>query len=215
MTDATDTPGTIPGSITVHITDDESLIASSLATLLRLEDDIEVVGTSGTGEQLLEALATRPVPDVVVLDLHMPGIDGITTAEQALADHPGLAVLIVTSHARPRGLKRALAVGVRGFLPKTADANEFADAIRALKKGRKYIDQELAAAALDMEASPLTEREVEVLEQAGTGASVNDIAAAVHLAPGTARNYLSSAIAKTGAINRIDAFHKAREAGWI
>lgn len=206
-------------SITVHITDDEALIASSLATLLGLEEDIEVRGTSHSGEELLTALHRSYTegnpPDVIVLDLHMPGLDGLRTAETITTEYPHAAILIVTSHARPRGLKRALAAGVRGFLPKTADAEEFATAIRALHQGKTYLDQDLAVQALGIEESPLTEREVEVLEQAGTGGSVNAIASAVHIAPGTARNYLSSAIAKTGAANRYDAFHKAREAGWI
>lgn len=206
-------------SINVHITDDETLIASSLATLLGLEDDLAVQGTSHSGQELLDHLhrqhTTGALPDVIVLDLHMPGIDGLRTAERIVQDYPQLPILIVTSHARPRGLKRALAAGVRGFLPKTAQAEEFATAIRTLHSGKTYLDQELAVQALGIEDSPLTEREVEVLEHAGTGASVNDIAAAVRIAPGTARNYLSSAMAKTNAANRFDAFHKAREAGWI
>ena len=206
-------------SISVRIVDDESLIVSSLATLLGLEDDIDVQGTSESAAELMAALdrdnALGQLPDVIVMDLHMPDKDGLQTSKDVLATFPGMNILIVTSHARPRGLKRAMSAGVRGFLPKTADAEEFATAIRSLHAGNNYLDQQLAVQALSLDKSPLTDREVEVLEQAGTGASVNDIAVATHLAPGTTRNYLSSAMSKTGATNRFDAFHKAREAGWL
>lgn len=196
--------------IKVAIADDEALVAQSLATLLGLEDDIEVVRTAGSGRELIDWCAVHPI-DVAVLDLQMPGLDGIDTASQ-LAD---AAVLIVTSHPRPQALKRALAANVLGFVPKTSSAEQFAQAIRAVVQGKRFLDPEVAALAISVGESPLTDSEARVLEAAGTGASVADIAAQVCLAAGTTRNYLSSAMAKTGAQNRFEAYTVARERGWI
>ncbi len=131
--------------IRVVVVDDESLVASSLSTLLSLEDDLDVVATLGSGEEVLDWCQRHPVADVVVMDLQMGGIDGIETAE-SLPD--GVNVLIVTSHGRPRQLKRALAGGVLGFVPKTSSAGEFATAVRTVHAGRRYLDPELAAAAI-------------------------------------------------------------------
>lgn len=200
--------------IRVAVCDDESLVASSLSTLLSLESDLNVVATLGSGEELLAWWHKHPGDaDVVVMDLHLGGMDGIATTEALGADGP--AVLIITSHARPRALKRALSAGARGFLPKTSSAEEFATAIRTVHAGRRHIDADLAAVAIAAGESPLTEREAEVLEIAGLGGSVDDIAAAAHLAPGTTRNYLSSAMGKVGAGNRFEAFTIARERGWL
>lgn len=196
--------------IKVAIADDEALVAQSLATLLGLEDDIEVVRTACSGRELIDWCAVHPI-DVAVLDLQMPGLDGIDTASQ-LAD---AAVLIVTSHPRPQALKRALAANVLGFVPKTSSAEQFAQAIRAVAQGKRFLDPEVAALAISVGESPLTDSEARVLEAAGTGASVADIAAQVCLAAGTTRNYLSSAMAKTGAQNRFEAYTVARERGWI
>lgn len=198
--------------IRVVVVDDESLVASSLSTLLSLEEDLDVVATLGSGEEVLDWCHRHPVPDVVVMDLQMGGIDGIETAE-SLPD--GVNVLIVTSHGRPRQLKRALAGGVLGFVPKTSSAEEFATAVRTVHAGRRYLDPELAATAIGVGESPLTEREAQVLEVAGQGGSVEQIAAAVHLAAGTTRNYLSSAMGKTGASTRFEAWRIAREHGWL
>ena len=201
-------------AIRVAVADDESLIAASLATLLGLEDDVEVVATCGSGEELLEWL-DRGEADVCVVDLMMGGIDGIETARRIRRRQPDAGVLVVTSHGRPAQLKRALAAGVGGFLPKTATAAEFAAAVRVVRAGRRHLDPDLAAAAITAGESPLTEREAEVLEVAGAGGSVADIARAVHLAEGTTRNYLSSAMGKVGARNRHEAHHRAVELGWI
>jgi two-component system response regulator DesR len=200
--------------IRVVVVDDESLVASSLSTLLSLEDDLDVVATLGSGEEVVDWCRTHPSPavDVVVTDLQMGGMDGIATAE-ALPD--GVRVLIVTSHGRPRQLKRALAGGVLGFVPKTSSAEEFATAVRTVHAGRRYLDPELAAAAIGAGESPLTEREAQLLEVAGQGGSVEQIAATVHLAAGTTRNYLSSAMGKTGASTRFEAWRIARERGWL
>lgn len=205
--------------IHVAIADDEALVASSLATLLSLEDDLDVLHIASSGEDLIAWWQALPAetasPHVCVLDLQMGGIDGIDTAIKLKELYPSIAVLIVTSHARPRQLKRALAAGILGFLPKTSTAEEFASAIRAVNAGRRFIDPELAAMTISAGESPLTEREEEVLELAGKGLSAEDIAAAAHLAPGTTRNYLSQAMSKVGAQNRFEAFTRARELGWL
>ena len=207
---------TDPSPISVVVVDDESLVASSLSTLLDLQDDLHVVATLGSGEELLDWVAKNPdsgqTVDVVVMDLQLGGIDGVETAGR-LPD--GLAVLIVASHGRPRALKRALAHGVLGFLPKTSSAEEFATAVRTVHAGRRHLDPELAAAAISAGESPLTDRETEVLEVAGQGGSVEQIAQTVHLAAGTTRNYLSSAMTRTGASTRFEAWRIARERGWL
>ncbi|MGP5627378.1 response regulator [Corynebacterium casei] len=206
--------------IQLVIVDDEQLIASSMATLLSLEEDLDVPRTFPSGEAVLEwwrkqVTIREEVPDVLVTDLNLGGIDGIEVAQQIGALSPKTALVIVTSHSRPLLLKKALATGVQGFLPKTASAEEFAAAVRTVHGGGRYIDPELAAMTLTASDSPLTEREAEVVNAAGQGGSVEEIAQLVFLAPGTTRNYLSSAMTKIGAQNRFEAFLRAREKVWI
>jgi two-component system response regulator DesR len=205
-------------TITVVVVDDEALVASSLSTLLGLEEDLEVLATLGSGEELLDWWDAGHTADVVVMDLQLGGIDGVETARR-LGEKPagtaGAAVLIVTSHGRPRQLKQALAAGVSGFVRKTSTAAEFAAGVRTVHAGRRYLDPDLAAAAIGAGESPLTEREAEVLEAAGRGGSVERIAAEVHLASGTTRNYLSAAMGKTGASTRFEAWRIARERDWL
>lgn len=206
--------------IQLVIVDDEQLIASSMATLLSLEEDLNVLQTFPSGEAVLEwwrkqVTVEETVPDVLVTDLNLGGIDGIEVAQQIGALSPKTALVIVTSHSRPLLLKKALATGVQGFLPKTASAEEFAAAVRTVHGGGRYIDPELAAMTITASDSPLTEREAEVVNAAGQGGSVEEIAQLVFLAPGTTRNYLSSAMTKIGAQNRFEAFLRAREKGWI
>lgn len=217
--------------ITVALLDDESLIANSLSALISLEDDIDVVHVAYSAEDFLtwwDGLTVVPdvvIPDVVVTDLQLGGddggvldggvldggvLDGIDVAEKL--DVP---VVLVTSHARPGVVKRALGAGVLGVLPKTASAQDFAAAVRAAHAGKRYLDPELAAATIATVDSPLTEREAEVLALAGRGGTVDAIAQAAHLAPGTTRNYISSAMTKTGAANRFEAYTIAAERGWI
>ena len=206
--------------ITVAIVDDEQLIASSLATLLELEADLTVTETFASGEEVMSrwekanALESR-LPDVLVTDLQLGGIDGVELAQEISRLSPQTAIVIVTSHSRPHQLKRALTSGVQGFLPKTATAEEFATAIRTVHEGRSFIDQEVAAMTITATSSPLTEREAEVIEAAGKGGSIEQIAKEVFLAAGTTRNYLSSAMAKLSAQNRFEAYLRARESGWI
>jgi len=200
--------------IRIVLADDESLIRDAVAQLLDLEDDLEVVAVAGTGP---EAVATiqRHRPDVAVLDLQMPGADGIEVAQQVRSTVPGCAVVVVTSHGRPGHLKKALAAGVQAFLPKSASAAVLAAAVRQVAGGGRYVDPGLAADAISAGDSPLTAREADVLELAADGAPVEEIAERAALAPGTVRNYLSSAVAKLGVANRHEAARVARANGWV
>jgi two-component system, NarL family, response regulator DesR len=181
--------------IRVLLADDENLIRTALASLLAIQDDLEVVAQAASGEEAL-AMARRHRPDVDVLDLQMHS-------------------LILTSYGRPGHLKRALAAGVRGFLPKTVSAQVLADVVRTVHRGGRYVDPELAADAISAGDSPLTPREADVLELAAGGAPVDEIAKRAALTPGTVRNYLSSAAVKLGAANRHEAVQLARSRGWI
>jgi two-component system, NarL family, response regulator DesR len=200
--------------IRLLLADDENLIRTALASLLALQDDLEVVAQAAAGDEAL-AMARLHHPDVAVLDLQMPGMDGIAVAEALARDLPGCASLILTSHGRPGHLKRALAAGVRGFLPKTVSAQALADVVRTVHRGGRYVDPELAADAIAAGDSPLTSREADVLELAADGAPVGEIARRAALTSGTVRNYLSSAAAKLGAANRHEAVQVARANGWI
>lgn len=196
--------------IRVVIVDDEALVASSLATLLSLEDDIEVLAVLSSGEELLD-WAQRGTADVVVTDLHLQGIDGIEAAAQV----PDAKTVVITSHPRPAALKRALSANILGFLPKTSTAEQFAAAIRATYAGKRFLDPEVAAAAIAAGESPLTESEARVLREVSGAGTINDIAKRCFLAAGTVRNYLSSAMSKTGTNNRHEAYAVATERGWI
>ena len=200
--------------IRVVLADDEALIRDAVAQLLDLEDDLHVVAVAGNGP---EAVATieRHLPDVAVVDLQMPGADGVEVAERVRRSAPDCRVVIVTSHGRPGHLKKALAAGVRGFLPKSASAAVLAGAVRQVADGGRYVDPELAADAIAAGDSPLTLREADVLELAADGAPVEEIAERAALAPGTVRNYLSSAVGKLGVGNRHEAVRLARSQGWI
>ncbi|WP_268958149.1 response regulator transcription factor [Occultella glacieicola] len=201
-------------TIRLLLADDENLIRDALAMMLGLEDDLEVLAQAASGPEAVAA-ATRFTPDVAVLDLQMPGLDGIEVAQRLAADVPGCRCIIVTSHGRPGYLKKALEAGVRGFLPKTASAKVLADVIRQVHDGGRYVDPELAADAIAAGASPLTAREADVLELAADGAPVEEIASRASLSPGTVRNYLSSAATKLGVGNRHEAARLARARGWI
>lgn len=200
--------------IRLLLADDEHLIRSALAALLAMEDDLEVVAQAASGDEAL-AMARLHHPDVAILDLQMPGLDGIAVAEALIVELPDCASLIVTSHGRPGHLKRALAAGARGFLPKTVSAQVLAHVVRTVHNGGRYVDPELAAEAISAGDSPLTPREADVLELAADGASVEEIAHRAALSPGTVRNYLSSAVTKLEATNRHEAVHAARSHGWI
>lgn len=199
--------------IRLLVADDEALIRGALVALLGLEPDLEVVAEAETSTGAVEA-AERSRPDIAVLDLEMPPADGLVAAESILRSSE-TRVVLVTRHARPGVLRRALAVGVRAFVPKTTPAERLAEIIREVHAGRRYVDPEIAASALSEDDCPLTARELEVLRAARSGQSIAWIAEHVHLAQGTVRNYLSSAMSKIGVSSRHAAAQAAWEQGWI
>ena len=199
--------------IRVLVADDEVLIRGAVEALLALEDDLEVLPGISDGIAAVAA-AQEHRPDVCLLDLEMPGLDGVEAARQILRSVP-TKVVIFTRHARPGVLRRALAEQVSGFVPKSTPAEELAVVLRQVVAGRRYVDPEIAASALTAERSPLTDRELDVLRAGRDAARVEDIAAALHLAPGTVRNHVSNAIGKLGVRTRQEAERAAWEAGWI
>lgn len=199
--------------IRVLVADDEVLIRGAVEALLALEEDLEVLPGISDGVAVVAA-AQEHRPDVCLLDLEMPGLDGVEAARQILRSVP-TKVVIFTRHARPGVLRRALAEQVSGFVPKSTPAEELAVVLRQVVAGRRYVDPEIAASALTAERSPLTERELDVLRVGRDAARVEDIAAALHLAPGTVRNHVSNAIGKLGVRTRQEAERAAWEAGWI
>ncbi len=199
--------------IRVLIADDEDMIRSALAALLRLEGDIDVVAECRDGEEAV-AEAMRLVPDVCLFDVEMPGLDGIEAAARVRRS-VRTRIVAVTRHARPGVLRRALAAGVDGFLPKTRRAQDVAEVIRQVAAGRRYVDPEIAADALSDERSPLTDRELDVLRAGRRGETISQIAAVLHLSPGTVRNHVSSILGKLHVATRQQAAIEAEERGWI
>ena len=200
--------------IRVLIAEDQAMIRGALAALLSTEADIEVVAQVERGDRVVEE-ALRAKPDVALLDIEMPGQDGITAAAELRAKLPSCKVLILTVFGRPGYLRRAVDAGVSGFLLKDAPPDELASAIRRTAKGEKVIDAQLAHAALSEGSSPLTPRERDVLAMSVRGASVEEVARSLHLTNGTVRNHLSIAIQKLNAHNRVEAARIAEEKGWL
>lgn len=190
------------------------MVRGALASLLELEDDLEVVAQTGRGDEVLAA-ARAASPDVALMDIEMPGQDGIAAAAQLRAELPQTRVLILTTFGRPGYLRRALEAGAAGFLMKDAPARQLAEAIREVNAGGRVIDPALAAAAIADGVSPLTDRERDVLVTAADHLTAAEVAANLHLSEGTVRNYLSSAIRKLGARNRSEAIRVAQEKGWL
>jgi len=200
--------------IRILVADDETLLRGALVALLDLEPDLTVVAEAANGSDAVLA-ATRERPHIAVLDLEMPPTDGLAAAQRIRQDNPSTHIVIVTRHARPAILRRALSSGVSAFVPKTTPAQRLAEIIRDVNAGRRYVDPDIAAAALTEDECPLTSRELDVLRAARTGDSVAEIAATVHLAPGTVRNYLSAAMTKLSVSSRHAAVHIAYQQGWI
>src|SRR3954470_22817721 len=200
--------------IRVLIAEDQTLVRGALRALLELEEDLEVVAEVGRGDAVVPA-AVEHRPDVALLDIEMPGGDGIEAARDLAAALPACRAVILTTFGRPGFLRRAMEVGAAGFLVKDAPVAELARGIRAVMAGERVIDRDLAAAALAIGATPLSAREADVLRAAAGGATVADIAARLFLSEGTVRNYLSSAIGKTGARTRVEAARVAEEKGWL
>ena len=204
------------GGMTIRLllADDQALVRGALATLLGLEPDMEVVAEVGTGDEVVAA-ARSSNPDVALIDVEMPGLDGIAATAALHEALPGVRVLIVTTFGRPGFLRRALQAGASGFVVKDTPARQLAEAVRRVHSGLRVVDPALAADSLAGGESPLTARETEVLVAASEGGSVADIARHVSLSEGTVRNHLSSAIGKTMARNRADAVRIADEYGWL
>jgi two-component system response regulator DesR len=200
--------------IRVLVAEDMHLIRGALVALLSRELDMEVVAELDRGDQVLDA-AIRTRPDVAVLDIDLPGMDGLTAAEALYRKVPSCQILVLTGLSQPGHLLRALKVHVRGFILKDAPATTLAQGVRRVAAGQRVIDPELLAAALETGESPLTPRETDVLRAAQAGISTDEIANSLALSPTTVRNYLSNAITKVGGRNRIDAIRIARDAGWL
>jgi two-component system response regulator DesR len=200
--------------IRVLVAEDMRILSDTLAAVLSLDGGIEVVAQVADGDAIVPAAVARQ-PDVAVVDIGLPGRDGLTAAADLREQCPGCRVLILTVLGKPGNLRRALAAGVAGFLPKETPAAELVDAVRKVAAGEKVIDLKLALAALEIPGNPLSPREAEVLRRFAAGAGPAEIAAEMFLSYGTVRNYLASAVTKLGARNRVDAVRIATEAGWL
>ena len=202
--------------IRVLLAEDQAMIREALAALLSFEDDIEVVAQVGRGDEVTSA-AREAKPHVALLDIEMPGADGLTAAAALRRACPDIKVIILTTFGRPGYLRRAMEAGASGFIVKDSPADKLVRTIRDVLAGQRVIDPDLAAAALAEGASPLTPREKDVLAAAAVeeGATLAQIAAALYLSEGTVRNYLSSCIQKTGARNRAEAIRIAQAHGWL
>lgn len=205
---------TSSGPIRVVLADDQALVRGALVALLSLEEGIDVVGQAGRGDELV-ALVDEVRPDVALIDIEMPGLDGISATARITAAHPQVACLIVTTFGRPGYLQRALAAGARGFIVKETPADELAQAVRDVHAGKNVVDPTLAMESVFSGANPLTDRERDVLRLALGGGRVAEIAAKLYLSEGTVRNHLSSAIRKMGVETRGEAARRAHELGWL
>jgi two-component system, NarL family, response regulator DesR len=200
--------------IRLLIADDQALVRGALAALLDLEPDLTVVAEVGRGDEVVAA-AREHRPDVALLDVEMPGLDGIAAAAALRQALPACKVLMVTTFGRPGYLRRAMAAGASGFVVKDTPARQLADAVRRIASGLRVVDPTLAAETLASGDSPLTPREADVLRAAREGGTVADVASQLGLSEGTVRNHLSAAIGKTGARTRAEAVRLADENGWL
>lgn len=200
--------------IRILLADDQSLVRGALAALLELESDLTVVAEVSRGDEVVAA-ALAHQPDVALLDVEMPGMDGISAARDLHDAMPTCKVLMVTTFGRPGYLRKAMAAGAHGFVVKDTPARQLADAVRRANSGLRVVDPSLAASSLVQGESPLTERESDVLRAARDGGTVADIARELSLSEGTVRNHLSSAIGKTGARTRAEAVRVAIDNGWL
>jgi two-component system, NarL family, response regulator DesR len=201
-------------SVRVLLAEDQAMVRCAIAALLALEGDIEIVAEASRGDEVV-ALALESGPDVALLDVEMPGGDGLDAAAALREKLPSCRVIILTTFGRAGYLKRAMENGATGFLIKDAPSSELAKAIHRVMRGERVVDPDLAALALSAGDNPLTEREREVLAASEGGATIEDVAARLYLSEGTVRNYLSSAIKKLGTRNRVEAARLAQRRGWL
>jgi two-component system response regulator DesR len=202
-------------TIRILLAEDQAMIREALATLLDLEPDMSVVGQVGRGDEVVDAVTALGGVDVALLDIEMPGLDGLAAAAELRARHPETKVVILTTFGRPGFLRRAMEAGAAAFMVKDAPAARLAEAVRRVLAGERVIDPDLAAAALADGINPLTGRERDVLAASSDGSVNVEIAEKLSLSEGTVRNYLSSCIQKTGARNRAEAVRIAQEKGWL
>ncbi|MGW4242290.1 response regulator transcription factor [Nocardia sp. NPDC004722] len=200
--------------VRVLVAEDVRMLRTALVRLLELEADIEVVAEVERGDAVVAA-ALEHEPEVAVLDIELPGEDGLEAAARLANSLPSCRVLILTGMGRPGNLRRGIAAGVAGFMLKDSRPDELVSAIRTVAQGGRVIDPHLAYAALEVADCPLTTREVDVLRLTATGATPREVAATLHLTYGTVRNYLAAAVDRLGARSRMDAIHIAHEAGWL
>ena len=200
--------------IRILLAEDQAMVRGALSALLQLEDDLEVVAEVSQGDQVLPA-ALKAKPDVALLDIEMPGSDGLSAAEALRRNLPSCRIVVLTTFGRSGYLRRAMESGAVGFLLKDAPADQLAIAIRRVMAGERVVDPDLALSALSDGDNPLTSREREVLRASLDGASIADIAALLYLSEGTVRNHISTAIQKLNGHNRTEAAHLARERGWL
>jgi two-component system response regulator DesR len=200
--------------IKLLLADDQALVRGAMAALLDMEPDLKVVAEVGRGDEVVEAARAHDV-DVALLDVEMPGMDGVAAARELHKALPQCRVLMVTTFGRAGYLRQAMAAGASGFIVKDTPARQLADAVRRVHEGLRVVDPALAAQSLAQGDSPLTERETDVLRSAREGGTVADIARDLHLSEGTVRNHLSSAIGKTGARTRAEAVRLAVDNGWL
>ena len=200
--------------IRILLAEDQAMVCGALTALLRLEDDLDVVAEVSQGDGVLPT-AVKTKPDIALLDIEMPGSDGLSAAEALHKSLPSCRIVILTTFGRSGYLRRAMESGAVGFLLKDTPADQLAIAIRRVMAGERVVDPELALSALSDGDNPLTGRERDVLRAALDGVSIADIAAQLYLSEGTVRNHISTAIQKLNVHNRMEAAHLAKERGWL
>ncbi|MBB1410633.1 DNA-binding response regulator [Pseudoalteromonas sp. SG44-17] len=203
--------------IKVYLVEDQGLVRDAIAALLSLDFNIEVIGQASNGQDALtdiNMLDSNSLPDIILTDIEMPSMNGIELSEQIASKYPAIKIVIMTTFSRAGYIRRSLSAGVKGFILKEAPSDELISALKKVMHGQKVIDPELAINALD-ETDPLTDKERKALQLASEGLKTADIAARLYLSEGTVRNYLSDAIAKLNAINRVDAARIAKQKGWL
>jgi two-component system response regulator DesR len=201
-------------AIRVVLAEDQAMVLGALAALLEMEEDLRVMACAANGREALDAVI-KLRPDILVTDIEMPIMTGLELAKELQSNHPATKTVILTTFARPGYLRRALDSGARAYLLKDRPAKELAEAVRKVHRGQRVVDPALATEAWGAEMDPLSERERQILQRAGDGKTSTEIAGELRLSDGTVRNYLSEAIAKLGAANRVDAARIARAKGWL
>ncbi|MBQ4797581.1 response regulator transcription factor [Pseudoalteromonas sp. MMG006] len=203
--------------IKVYLVEDQALVRDAVAALLSLDFNIEVIGQASNGQDALTAITSLTddsMPDIILTDIEMPNMNGIELSEQIAVKFPDIKVVIMTTFSRAGYIRRSLSAGVKGFILKEAPSDELINALKKVMQGQKVIDPELAINALD-DADPLTDKERKALKLASDGLKTSEIAKLLFISEGTTRNYLSDAIAKLNATNRVDAARIARQKGWL